>query len=262
MLQEFAPGEGFGIEVLLDAGAPRLIFAHRRLKEYPASGGVSVIAESVTPPPALVERALRLLRHIGWTGIAMVEFRWQQAMERATLMEINGRFWGSMALSQACGVDFAYAAWRRPITCRRSRSLRTLSGARTLDQRGVPAPPGRLPSPSRRNATARLRYGVVDRSRSLPARRSRFAVELAGPSAGTRRIAPPFVRVARDEIKALVRVCVPIRALDWWRASRSQNQGQRESMSGGSSATHCSCADTGCRGRFDRYYSSAAGINA
>ena len=51
LLQEFAPGVGTGIEVLVNRGEPVAIFQHRRLKEVPASGGAAAmaIAEALDP---------------------------------------------------------------------------------------------------------------------------------------------------------------------------------------------------------------------
>lgn len=112
LLQEYAPGEGVGIEVLMEGGQARLLFAHRRLKEHPSAGGVSVLAVAEPLIPELVESSVRLLNHIGWNGVAMVEFRYEKSTRTATLMEINGRFWGSLALAGACGFDFPYAAWQ------------------------------------------------------------------------------------------------------------------------------------------------------
>jgi predicted ATP-grasp superfamily ATP-dependent carboligase len=47
-----------------------------------------------------------LLRSLGWQGIAMVEYKLDTASRQLVLMEINGRFWGSLQLAIDCGVDF------------------------------------------------------------------------------------------------------------------------------------------------------------
>jgi predicted ATP-grasp superfamily ATP-dependent carboligase/protein-tyrosine-phosphatase len=112
LLQEYVPGEGWGVEVLMVHGKAELLFAHRRLKEHPSTGGVSALAASESLIPQLVESSVRLLNHIGWSGVAMVEFRYDPSSGAATLMEVNGRFWGSIALSSVCGIDFPYAAWQ------------------------------------------------------------------------------------------------------------------------------------------------------
>jgi protein-tyrosine-phosphatase/predicted ATP-grasp superfamily ATP-dependent carboligase len=112
LLQEYVPGEGVGVEVLMLDGEAQLLFAHRRLKEYPSTGGVSVLASAEPLIPQLAESSVRLLNHIGWSGVAMVEFRYERSSGTATLMEVNGRFWGSIALSSVCGIDFPYAVWQ------------------------------------------------------------------------------------------------------------------------------------------------------
>ena len=72
LVQQRVAGPGVGIFLLLWDDRVRAVFAHRRLREKPPSGGVSVYRESVAPDPALVDRAVRLLRRIGWQGLAMV----------------------------------------------------------------------------------------------------------------------------------------------------------------------------------------------
>ena len=85
-------------------GEPRLAFQHRRLREVPPSGGPSSYREAVSLDPLLLEHATLLLRELGWTGLAMVEFKC--GVRGARLMEINGRIWGSLPLAVASGVDF------------------------------------------------------------------------------------------------------------------------------------------------------------
>ncbi len=112
ILQEYCRGEGVGVEVFLHDGEVRLLFQHRRLLEQPASGGVSVVAISEKVDPKLAEYAIRLLRALKWEGVAMVEFRQDKNHADCALMEVNGRLWGTLALSIHCGVDFPYAIWQ------------------------------------------------------------------------------------------------------------------------------------------------------
>jgi hypothetical protein len=56
-----------------------------------------------------------LLRGLGWEGHAMVEYRFDEARNRYVLMEVNGHLWGSLALSSACGAEFAWEAYRRRV---------------------------------------------------------------------------------------------------------------------------------------------------
>jgi predicted ATP-grasp superfamily ATP-dependent carboligase len=108
MLQEYCKGNGAGIEVLMSEGEPLALFQHRRIREMPVSGGVSVMCESVPVNPTLKEYAVNLLRAMNWEGVAMVEFRVDEETNTAKLMEVNGRFWGSLPLALMAGVDFPY----------------------------------------------------------------------------------------------------------------------------------------------------------
>ena len=106
MIQEFAAGEGIGVEVLMRGGEPRLIFQHRRLREKPHTGGISVLCESMPLSEGLVADSVRLLKDMNWDGVAMVEFRRDPATGIAKLLEVNGRFWGSLPLALHAGADF------------------------------------------------------------------------------------------------------------------------------------------------------------
>jgi predicted ATP-grasp superfamily ATP-dependent carboligase len=104
LLQEYCPGEGHGVELLLHRGRPLAAFQHRRLHEVPITGGASSFRESVPLHPTLYDYATRLLAALDWTGLAMVEFKLGEDGPR--LMEINGRVWGSLALAIKSGIDF------------------------------------------------------------------------------------------------------------------------------------------------------------
>ncbi len=106
LLQERVVGPGVGIFLLVWDGVLRAAFAHRRLREKPPSGGVSVYRESIAADPDLVERSRRLVEHFGWQGVAMVEYKVDERTGTPMLMEINGRFWGSLQLAVDAGVDF------------------------------------------------------------------------------------------------------------------------------------------------------------
>lgn len=106
LIQELIVGEGTGLFTLFDRDRHLALFSHRRLLEKPPSGGVSVLSESVPLDEEMVEVAGKLLSEVGWEGIAMVEFKRDIRDGRAKLIEINGRFWGSLQLAVSSGVDF------------------------------------------------------------------------------------------------------------------------------------------------------------
>jgi predicted ATP-grasp superfamily ATP-dependent carboligase len=108
LIQRLVNGEGQGVFILMDRSEPLVLFAHRRLREKPPSGGVSVLRESIDMPKSMSEYALRLMQHVGWHGVAMVEFKIDRQSEVPLLMEVNGRFWGSLQLALDAGVNFPY----------------------------------------------------------------------------------------------------------------------------------------------------------
>jgi len=65
-----------------------------------------VLRESMPLQPQLKEYSERLLKALNWQGIAMVEFKQDRKSGRFMLMEINGRFWGSLQLAIDAGVNF------------------------------------------------------------------------------------------------------------------------------------------------------------
>ncbi len=102
--QEYIAGDGLGVSYILDKEGDVVDFiAHRRLREYPASGGPSCYCETIFDEN-LVEMGARLLKAAHWSGVAMVEFK--GSIERPVLMEVNPRFWGSSPLIAAAGSHF------------------------------------------------------------------------------------------------------------------------------------------------------------
>lgn len=106
LLQQRIDGPGFAISVLVWDGELIAAFAHRRIREKPPSGGVSVLRESIPLDNDLLSRSLALLRDFSWQGVAMVEYKLDARTGIPYLMEINGRLWGSLQLAIDAGVDF------------------------------------------------------------------------------------------------------------------------------------------------------------
>jgi hypothetical protein len=105
LVQEFIPGTGCGFFALMDHGRAVRVFMHERLREYPPSGGHSTAARSFYSP-RLSEIGLRLLSSLSWHGVAMVECKRDLRTGDYVLMEINGKFWGSLDLALSAGVNF------------------------------------------------------------------------------------------------------------------------------------------------------------
>jgi predicted ATP-grasp superfamily ATP-dependent carboligase len=112
LIQEELQGEGRGVFLLIWDGELKGAFCHRRLREKPPWGGVSVYRESMPLDENLVEKSLLLLQALGWKGVAMVEYKVDARDGVAKLMEVNGRFWGSLQLAIDSGINFPLSLYR------------------------------------------------------------------------------------------------------------------------------------------------------
>jgi len=107
LIQEFIPGVGCGFFALYQRGICRRVFMHRRVREYPASGGVSTCAESFYDAKLEIH-GRRILDALDWHGVAMVEFRRDNRDGNYKLIEVNPKFWGSLDLALAAGAHFPH----------------------------------------------------------------------------------------------------------------------------------------------------------
>jgi predicted ATP-grasp superfamily ATP-dependent carboligase/CelD/BcsL family acetyltransferase involved in cellulose biosynthesis len=105
LVQGFVAGQGKGVFALCDQGRVVAWFAHERLRDTRPTGSSSSLRRSIRLEPRLREPAERLLLELKWHGPAMVEFK-DDGINTPCLMEINGRFWGSLQLAIDAGVDF------------------------------------------------------------------------------------------------------------------------------------------------------------
>jgi predicted ATP-grasp superfamily ATP-dependent carboligase len=112
LLQEFIDGYGVGVSGLFSEGRPVALLGHRRIRESNPMGGPSALAETIAIEPKWLQRTTALLDRIGFTGPAMVEYKVDRQTGEAYLMEINGRFWGSVLLASAAGLDLPYLYWK------------------------------------------------------------------------------------------------------------------------------------------------------
>lgn len=111
LVQQYIAGDGYGVSAVFDqAHNPLEVFCHRRLREYPVTGGPSSLCIS-TWEEDLVHDAVSLLRSLQWVGVAMVEFKGTPETG-FFLMEINPRFWGSLALAPLSGCNIPLALYR------------------------------------------------------------------------------------------------------------------------------------------------------
>lgn len=113
IVQTYSPGVGLGHMIFMHEGKALLSFQHLRRAEWPPEGGTSTVCSSLPPSfhPEWLAQSEALLRRIGWEGAAMVEYRYDARTDSRALMEINGRFWGSLPLAYHAGAHFAWLTY-------------------------------------------------------------------------------------------------------------------------------------------------------
>lgn len=117
-VEERVAGRGAGVEVLAHEGEILVAFQHLRLHE-PLAGGGSSYRCSVALHPGLLDASRAILKTIRYTGVAMIEFKVDLERNRWAFLEINGRFWGSLPLALAAGVDFPWYLYQMWVEGRR-----------------------------------------------------------------------------------------------------------------------------------------------
>jgi len=100
-------GIGVGVSVLAHEGVISQAFQHRRVRE-PVGGGGSSYRRSEALSPDLEAMTVALCQASRLEGVAMFEYKVDDASGRKALLEVNSRFWGSLPLAMAAGVDFPH----------------------------------------------------------------------------------------------------------------------------------------------------------
>ncbi|HEU4677812.1 MAG TPA: ATP-grasp domain-containing protein [Candidatus Paceibacterota bacterium] len=115
LVQEMVYGEEYGVEMLARSGVPYARVTHHRIRSLSPKGGASVVKETLRSGElrSTLERyAAILVEKLAWNGPIMVEFKVDHDSRTPYLMEVNGRFWGSLPLSVAARVDMPLLWYR------------------------------------------------------------------------------------------------------------------------------------------------------
>lgn len=94
IFQEYIKGFGCGYSVYAINGEIQIGYAHKRILEYPCSGGSSIYRETFHESE-MKAAAEKILNKIKWTGFVMFEFKYTDD-NRFVLIEANPRIWGSI----------------------------------------------------------------------------------------------------------------------------------------------------------------------
>jgi predicted ATP-grasp superfamily ATP-dependent carboligase len=111
ILQKCYFGVGVCVTAVMSAGEPLVLFAYRRSRENPITGGESVFRESIRLDERLKDYVIRLLNAMKWEGVAMVEFKYDETKDEYVLMEVNPRISLSTSLTLHAGADIPYVVY-------------------------------------------------------------------------------------------------------------------------------------------------------
>jgi predicted ATP-grasp superfamily ATP-dependent carboligase len=112
LLQECITGQLGAVVVVVDRDGEVVAEVQQRCdRSWPAEAGVTARARTVAPDAELSERVRDLVRRLEWFGLAEIEYLLDdRGVPRFT--ELNGRFYGGIALADRAGVNVA-SAWAR-----------------------------------------------------------------------------------------------------------------------------------------------------
>jgi predicted ATP-grasp superfamily ATP-dependent carboligase len=110
-VQEKIAGSVYCVAMVMNHGVLKGHVVYRQLRDYPFSGGQATLRVSVDHHEA-VAHFERLLRELRWHGVCQADFLVDEKTGTPYLIDINPRFWGSLAQAIASGVDFPYLLYR------------------------------------------------------------------------------------------------------------------------------------------------------
>jgi biotin carboxylase len=111
IVQSYAPGIKLQHGLLASDGNILACYEYLGIRELPITGGVTSLHQSQPITPEIFRVTERVMRALRWTGLAGVEYRYAPSGE-FTILEINGRAWGSIAGAEDAGIDFPWLALR------------------------------------------------------------------------------------------------------------------------------------------------------
>jgi D-aspartate ligase len=114
IVQDFLPEPSrnlFSFAGYFRKGEPLAGLSVKRTRQLPREFGRSSSFVEAVEVPELRELSSQLLRTIHYTGLAEVEFMWNEKRARFDLLEVNARLWAWHGLAVAAGIDLPYIAF-------------------------------------------------------------------------------------------------------------------------------------------------------
>jgi predicted ATP-grasp superfamily ATP-dependent carboligase len=152
LVQEYHPGVEDHVQVLMHGGEAFMVGEYIGEHHMPLAGGVTV--QRVTcRHENVINDAVRLLKVIGWEGVAGVQFHYDLETGKYIFLEINPRFIGGLPTVIRAGFDAPFLLWQSHFEPEKMKRTPYRLGMRTRILggdanwmlgmiRGDPLPPG------------------------------------------------------------------------------------------------------------------------
>ena len=105
LLQEHVPGVKATVNLWRHKGRIQARSMCLALHENPHTGGLTAYRKFWWHE-AMCQDAEKRLAALGWEGVAMVEYRWDDASQRFWFLELNARYWNALNMDLLAGKDF------------------------------------------------------------------------------------------------------------------------------------------------------------
>jgi len=130
VVQEYHPGVEDHVQVLMHDGEAFMVGDYIGEHHMPLAGGVTVQRVSCRHE-GLINDAVKLLKAIGWQGIAGVQFHYDPKTDKYIFLEINPRFIGGLPTVIMAGFEAPFLLWQSHFEPDKMRKTRYRLGVRT-----------------------------------------------------------------------------------------------------------------------------------
>lgn len=110
-IQEKINGANYCVAMLFRQGEYRAKVTYKQLRNYPINTGQATYRISIRNKSA-EDLFQKLLENLNWHGICQADFIVCKNSQRPYLIDVNPRFWGSVAQGIASGVDFPFLIYK------------------------------------------------------------------------------------------------------------------------------------------------------
>ena len=128
LLQEMIPGSGeaqYSYTAICREGRAVATLTARRVRQFPVDFGYTSTCVETIDRPEIEDAAARFLQSIRYSGLAEIEFKYDQRDGRFKLLDVNPRVWTWHTLGRKAGIDFPYLmyleAHGHPVSSMRAR---------------------------------------------------------------------------------------------------------------------------------------------